>query len=137
MKQAIRPYLHFDENCKEAMQFYRSIFGGQLDMMQIKDAPDREQFPKDIDHQIMHASLRNDDFVLMASDMCGQGSLNQGNSMQLSLNCSDEKEINQLYQKLSEGGKITQELNEVFWGGLFAMVTDKFGVRWMLSFENK
>jgi len=119
------------------MEFYQSIFGGQLDMMQIKDAPDRELFPKDIDHQIMHASLRNDDFVLMASDMCGQGSLNRGNSAQLSLNCSSEKEINQLYQKLSEGGKITQELNEVFWGGLFAMVTDKFGVRWMLSLENK
>lgn len=137
MKQPIRPYLHFDENCKGAMEFYQSIFGGQLDMMQIKDAPDREQFPKGIDHQIMHASLRNDDFLLMASDMCGQGSPEQGNTMQLSLNCSDEKEIKQLYQKLSEGGKITQELNEVFWGGLFAMVTDKFGVRWMLSLENK
>lgn len=135
MKQPIRPYLHFDENCKEAMEFYQSIFGGQLDMMQIKDAPDKDQFPKGIDHQIMHASLRNDDFLLMASDMCGQGSADQGNSMQLSLDCSSEEEINQLYQKLSEGGKITQELNEVFWGGLFAMVTDKFGVRWMLSFE--
>ena len=137
MKQPIRPYLHFDENCKEAMQFYQSIFGGQLDMMQIKDAPDRELFPKDIDHQIMHASLRNGDFLLMASDMCGQGSPEQGNTMQLSLTCSSEEEINQLYQKLSEGGKITQELNEVFWGGLFAMVTDKFGVRWMLSLESK
>jgi len=89
----------------------------------------KDQFPEELHNQILHASLNNGDFDLMVSDMCGQGDLNQGNSLQLILNCSSEEEINNLYKKLSDGGHILQELKEEFWG------VDKFGVRWMLSFE--
>jgi PhnB protein len=138
MKKPIQPYLHFDEKCKEAMNFYQSLFGGELDVMEIGDSPTKEQFPKALHHQVLHASLTNGNFNIMASDMCGQGELNQGNSVQLSLDCYSEAEIKNLYEKLSEGGKILQELKEQFWGALFAMVIDKFGVRWMLSYdENK
>lgn len=133
MKQPIQPYLHFDNNCKEAMQFYQTVFGGDLEIMPINESPAKEDFPEEIRDQILHASLKNGEFAIMASDMCGQGELSQGNSVQLSLNCSSEKEIQTLYQKLSESGTLVQELGEVFWGGLFAMVIDKFGVRWMLS----
>jgi PhnB protein len=69
--------------------------------------------------------------------MCGQGPVLQGNSVKLSLNCSSEEEINQLYQKLSEQDQIISELKAEFWGDLFAMVIDKFGVRWMLSLKKK
>jgi PhnB protein len=135
MKQAIQPYLHFDDNCRDAMQFYQSLFGGELEIMPIFESPAKDQFPEELHNQILHASLSNGDFNLMASDMCGQGDLNQGNSVQLSLNCSSEEEINNLYKKLSDGGQILQELKEEFWGALFAMIVDKFGVRWMLSLE--
>jgi PhnB protein len=135
MKQAIQPYLHFDDNCRDAMQFYQSLFGGELEIMPISESPAKDQFPEELHNQILHASLSNGDFNLMASDMCGQGDLNQGNSVQLSLNCSSEEEINNLYKKLSDGGQILQELKEEFWGALFAMIVDKFGVRWMLSLE--
>jgi PhnB protein len=74
---------------------------------------------------------------MMASDMCGMGDLTQGNSVEISLTCSSEEEINRLYKQLSEGGRISQELQEQFWGELFAMVTDRFGVRWMLSFRKE
>ena len=135
MKKPVQPYLHFDENCREAMDFYQSLFGGYLELMPIGDSPAREQFPTDIHHQVLHASLRNGDFGLMASDMCGQGALIQGNSVQLSLDCSSEEEIRNLYEKLSEGGEILDDLKEQFWGALFAMVMDRYGVRWMLSYD--
>lgn len=135
MKQAIQPYLHFGENCKEAMQYYQSVFGGKLEIMPIGESPAKEHFPVEIHNQILHASLINGDFHLLASDMCGQGDLNQGNSVQMSLTCSSKEEIVMLYQQLSEGGKIIQSLEKQFWGSLFAMVIDKFGVRWMLSLD--
>ncbi|WMJ72366.1 VOC family protein [Cytophagaceae bacterium ABcell3] len=135
MKQAIQPYLHFDKKCKNAMAFYQEIFGGELELMTIAESPAKDQFPKDLHQEVLHASLYNDQFRMMASDMCGQGELHQGNNVQLSLNCSSKEEINNLFQRLSEGGKVVQELQEPFWGGLFAMLIDKFGVRWMLSLE--
>jgi PhnB protein len=73
----------------------------------------------------------------MASDMCGMGELKPGNSVDINLNCSSEEEINHLYKQLSEEGIILQELQPQFWGALFAMVADRFGVRWMLSLEQE
>lgn len=135
MKKPVQPYLHFDENCRETMQYYQSLFGGDLELMSIGESPSKDHFPKELHSQILHGNLYNGDFNIMASDMCGQGSLQQGNSVHLSLDCSSEDEINKLYQQLSEGGKVLQELGEQFWGALFAMVIDKFGVRWMLSYD--
>jgi PhnB protein len=135
MKTPIQPYIHFQDNCKEAMEFYQSLFGGNLELMPIGQSPAKDQFPEDLHNQIMHASLINGDFTIMASDMCGQGDLSRGNGVQLNLNCTTEEEIRELYQKLSENGKVLDDLKEQFWGALFAMVIDKFGVRWMLSYD--
>ncbi|GAO28887.1 VOC family protein [Geofilum rubicundum] len=137
MKKAIQPYLHFEDNCKEAMQFYQSIFGGELELMVVGESPAKEEFPIETHNQILHASLRNEEFSIMASDMCGQGPRTQGNTVQLNLDCSSEEEINDLYQQLSQEGQIVSELKEEFWGDLFAMVIDKFGVQWMMSLEIK
>ncbi|MBN1986015.1 MAG: VOC family protein [Prolixibacteraceae bacterium] len=135
MKQAAHPYFHFDGNCREAMNFYSELFGGKPEIMTIGESPAKEQFPKELYDQVLHSHLQNGDFMLMASDMCGMGELNQGNSVDISLTCSSEEEINRLYKQLSDGGKILQELQEQFWGDLFAMLSDQFGVRWMLSFS--
>lgn len=137
MINAIQPYLHFEDNCKDAMKFYHELFGGDLEIMKISDSPSKNDFPEKLHNQILHACLVNKDFNMMASDMCGQGDLKQGNSVQLNLNCSSEEEINQLYKSLAEGGKILSELKAEFWGALFAMVIDRFGVRWMLSYDKK
>ncbi len=135
MKQAIQPYVHFDDKCREAMHFYQSLFGGELEMMPIGDSPARSAFSEDMHDQILHSSLRHGEFALMGSDMCGQGTWQAGNTVELSLNCSTEEEINSLYGALSEGGTVLSELRKEFWGALFAMVVDRFGVRWMLSLE--
>jgi PhnB protein len=135
MKQAIQPYVHFNENCREAMQFYQSVFGGRLEIMSISESPAKNEFPEELHHQILHSTLIHSDFRIMASDMCGQGELIQGNSVQLSLDCTSEEEIHLLYKQLSENGTIINPLKEEFWGALFAMVIDRFGLRWMLSFE--
>ncbi len=137
MNQPLQPYLHFSDNCKDAMPFYHSLFGGELVLTRIGDSPAKDEFPVELHDQILHASVHNGDFYLMASDMCGHGELNQGNSVQLNINCISEEEINFLYEKLSENGKIVDPLKEQFWGALFAMVIDRFGVRWMLSYEKK
>ncbi|TCO05369.1 VOC family protein [Natronoflexus pectinivorans] len=70
MKQAIQPYLHFNDNCIEAMKFYQSIFDGELEVMTVGDSPAKEQFPKELYNQVMHASLTNENLNIMASDMC-------------------------------------------------------------------
>lgn len=137
MKNAAQPYLHFNEECKDAMEFYHQLFGGELELMPISESPAKDQFPKELHTQILHACIVNGEFNIMASDMCGQGELTQGNSVQLNLNCESKEEIEHLYQKLSENGTIIQKLEPQFWGSLFAMVVDKFGVRWMLSFDDK
>jgi PhnB protein len=136
MKKPAQPYLHFQDNCKEAMQFYQELFGGELEIMLIGQSPAKEHFPVNLHDQILHSTLSNGSFRIMASDMCGQGDLKQGNSVELSLDCDSKEEIEHLYQKLSEGGQVVQQLAPQFWGSLFAMVIDKFGVRWMLTLEN-
>lgn len=137
MKNPIQPYLHFDGNCRDAMGFYKSLFGGELNLMPISESPQKQDFANELQNEIMHSSLVNGDFMIMASDMCGMGKLIQGNSVQLNLNCSSSEEIKDLYEKLSDGGKILNELREEFWGSTFAMVIDRFGVRWMLSYDKK
>jgi PhnB protein len=135
MKNAIQPYLHFDEKCEEAMKHYQQLFGGELEIMPIGESPAKDQFPPEIHHQILHASLSNGEFKFMASDMCGMGVLTPGNAVQLSLDCDSMEEIETLFKQLSDGGQVIQKLEKQFWGSLFAMVVDKYGVRWMLSLD--
>jgi len=135
MKQAIQPYLHFNDNCREAMQFYQTLFGGELEIMTIADSPAKDEFPESLHYQIMHATLHHGDFRLMASDMCGQGEATPGNAIELSLDCENEAEIQTLYEQLSEGGTIISPLKKEFWGAYFAMVQDAYGIRWMLSLD--
>lgn len=135
MKNPAQPYLHFDDDCREAMTFYQQVFGGELHLMTIGESPVKHEFSKALHNQVLHGRLEHDGFVILASDMCGMGELKKGNGIQLSLNCSSENEIEDLYKKLAVGGKVLDELKEQFWGALFAMVMDRFGTRWMLSLE--
>jgi len=115
MKKAIQPYLYFDDNCKEAMQLYHSIFGGELGLMVVGESPAKDEFPVETHQHILHSTLRNEDFVIMASDMCGMGSRTQGNTVKLHLECSSEDEIHRLFQSLSKEGQIVSEIKEEFW----------------------
>ncbi len=86
-------------------------------------------------HHIMHSTLVKDDLLLMASDMIGPEGYIKGNDVALSVNCNSENEIKTYFIKLSQGGKILDDLKEQFWGAMFGVVTDKYGVRWMFNYD--
>ncbi|MDF2430582.1 MAG: PhnB protein [Mucilaginibacter sp.] len=128
----INAYINFNGKCREAMTFYQECLGGNLVLQPIEGSPIESQCPASMKTHIMHSSLTKDSLILMASDMTGPGGYIYGNSIVLSLNCSSEEEINTFYSKLSEGGEIVDPLKVQFWGALFGVFDDKFGIRWML-----
>lgn len=131
----INVYLIFDGNCEEAMTFYKECLGGELAINRVEGSPMEAQCPPEMKNKIMHANLVNGGIVLMASDALMPGKYIKGTDSSVSLNCSSEEEINTFFTKLSAGGQITLPLQEQFWGALFGMFTDKFGVDWMLNFD--
>jgi PhnB protein len=134
----INAYLTFEGNCREAMTFYHQCLGGDLEIIPFEGSPMADKMPKEMLQQVMHANIRKDRLVLMASDGGGmKGNLIKGNTINLSLHCSSDDEIEDFFSKLSEGGKITMPLSDQFWGAKFGMLTDKFGMDWMLNYDKK
>ena len=136
----INAYLTFDGNCREAMTFYQECFGGELTIQTVAESPMTEQTPEAEKDKVMHANLTKGDLVLMAADMiehegAGNERVVRGNAITLSLDCSSEDEINMFFSNLSAGGQVTMPLAEQFWGATFGMLTDKFGLNWMLNYD--
>jgi PhnB protein len=130
----LNPYLTFNGNCKEAMSFYKDIFGGELSLMTAGESPAASQMPPKYHNSIMHSSLKTDDFEIMATDMV-PGDFIEGNSVHMSLICKTEKEIHSLFEKLSAGGKVNHPIGQMFFG-LIGDLTDKFGKNWVLEFDS-
>lgn len=133
MKQIIT-YLTFNGNCREAMNFYKDCLGGELTFQTIGDSPMADRIPKQMQHNILHATLIKDGITLMASDMVGDNGLIKGNAVSLMLNCSSEDEIRAWYSNLSADGQATHPIENTFWGALFGGLTDKFGTYWLLNY---
>ena len=93
----INAYLSFNGNCREAMNFYKECFGGELTLQTVEGSPMEDQFPETEKKKILHASLKNEDLVLLGSDVAGSGGLVKGNTISLSLNCSSESEIKSFF----------------------------------------
>ena len=83
----------------------------------------------------MHTSFKADGIYLLASDFPSNQSIITGNNVSLSINFSDEKEEETVFNNLSAGGKVTMPLQDTFWGARFGMLTDKFGINWMVNCE--
>jgi PhnB protein len=137
MMTQLSPYLNFNGNCREAMTFYHSFLGGDLDLQIVEGSPFEAQLPPSMKHLIYHATLAKGPLILMASDMVGPDGFRQGNTISLTLNCASESEINDYYNRLIVDGKVSHALSEMFWGAIFATVTDRFGVIWMLNYDLK
>ena len=133
----INAYLNFSGNCREALSFYKDSLGGELSLQTVEGSPMEAGCPGAMKHQILHGSLTKNGLILMGSDMVGPEGLIQGNNMSLSLSCSSEKEINHFFSALSAGGKVIEPLKLQFWGAMFGVLTDKFGIRWMLTYDEK
>lgn len=142
---SVNVYLNFNGNCEEAFNFYKSNFGGDFAYIgRFKDMPHEEgspALPKEMENKIMHVSLPiSKDTVLMGSDTGGEWapSFVQGNNFAVSISADSKEEADRLFNGLSKGGKVTMPMNKTFWGDYFGMFEDKFGINWMVSFnENK
>jgi PhnB protein len=130
----LNPYLNFNDNCLEAMNFYKDCLGGELTVVTVGESAMADQMPPQLKDAVLHATLKNGEAVIMASDM-RRGELTDGNTVQLCMVCKTEDEINAYFSRLSTGGKITQPLNDMPWGSRLGTLTDKFGKLWMLEYD--
>ncbi len=132
-------YLHFNGNCKEAMAFYADVLGGEITMlMQFKDAPEEvcKSIPKEAMELTMHCTLEARGFSVLGSDFLNEKeAFTKGNNFAVSINAEDEAEAVAVFNGFAQGGTILMPFEEVFWGGKFGMLQDKFGVQWMISLE--
>jgi len=134
MKQ-INSYLTFNGNCREAMTFYQTCFGGTLNFMTIGESPMSEQMPVKMRDCIMHSTLIFENISIMATDMTGKNGLQKGNAVSIMLDCSSEMEIKEIFAKLSADGNIDHPLENTFFGAILANITDKYGICWVLHFD--
>ncbi|WP_294818322.1 VOC family protein [uncultured Flavobacterium sp.] len=133
-------YLNFNGNCEEAFNFYKSVFGGDFTYMgRFGDMPESDDYkvPDSDRDKIMHVSLPIGKSVLMGSDTGGEWApaFKQGNNFSISVTAGSKEEADTLFAALAEGGNITMPLENTFWGDYFGMLTDKFGINWMMSYN--
>jgi len=134
MTVILNPYIGFNGNAKEAMEFYKNVFGGELTMSTFKEGMPTGSTPEQ-ENLIMQAMLKTDNgLTLMGSDAMDTKSESRI-SISLSSGSDDEEVMKGYWEKLSEGGKVNQPLEKAPWGDTFGMVTDKFGVDWMVNIE--
>jgi PhnB protein len=131
MASRLNPYISFDDSARQAMEFYRDVFGGNLTMNTFGefgqgDSPDADK--------IMHSQLETDmGFTLMASDTPAGMQRNPGDTITISLSGDDADSLRGYWEKLSDGGTVTMPLEKQMWGDEFGMCTDKFGIPWMVN----
>jgi PhnB protein len=130
------PYIAFNNQCREAFEFYEKCFGGKIvAMIGYADTPAKEHMPADTGARIMHARLVLGDQVLMGCDAHPGMSYDgiRGNDVAVQVETPEEAE--RLFAALSEGGTVQMPIGETFWSLRFAMLTDRFGVPWMINCE--
>jgi PhnB protein len=141
----VSTYLNFTNNTEEAFNYYKSIFGGEFvgGINRFRDMPPMEGMPPLAEQDknlILHVELQIlGGHRLMGSDApASMGfTVNKGNNVYISLHADTRKETERLFKPLSEGGQVTMELADMFWGSYYGSCTDKFGVQWMFNCDEK
>ncbi|MBI2106283.1 VOC family protein [Candidatus Woesearchaeota archaeon] len=135
----IEPYLIFDGNCEEAFNFYKEVFGNEfLTISKFKDAPQEGMELNEEDKKrIMHVSLPiGNETMLMGSDTPKQTEgTTFGDNISLSIQANSENEATNIFNRLSDGGRIKMQLAKTFWNAYFGMCIDKFGIHWMINYS--
>ncbi|MEK6910425.1 MAG: VOC family protein [Nanoarchaeota archaeon] len=133
----LNPFLRFNDGaCREAMEFYKECFDGKLTFMTIGESPMAKDMSADKQHYIMHSELKKEGLLLQGSDMMRDTAI-IGDNVGITINCESEHEIKTIFAKLSVDGEVFCQLGEAFWGALFGVVTDKYGIEWMLNYPKK
>lgn len=136
MQARLNPYLSFRDSSREALEFYRSVFGGGLHFSTFKEFH-ASQDPSE-DDKIMHGMLEGPNgLALMASDTPNSMELSPGSNISISLSGDDEAELRGYWEKLSAGATIVMPLESAPWGDMFGLLTDKFGVAWMVNIAGR
>lgn len=138
--KSINPYLNFAGNTEEAFNFYKKVFGGDFlgDIYRFKDTPGTEKLSAMEKEKIMHVALpMGTSNMIMATDALESmgHKLSFGNNFYISIDSESKDEADKIFIGLSEGGKVESPMKDEFWGSYFGMITDKFGVQWMISYS--
>jgi PhnB protein len=134
---SVQPYLFFNGRCEEALEFYRSAVGAEVEMLsRFKDAPEQSMTRPGTENKVMHASFRIGETLLMASDGRCDG-VPRFEGFSLSVVVPNEEEAEKVFKALSDGGTTTMPLAKTFWAPKFGMLEDRFGVGWMVSVQHK
>ncbi len=129
----LTPYILFDGNCHQGMEFYKSCFGGELTSMKVKDSPAKDSLPAVQQEKIINARLKSGNVEISASDWLRLDRTGiRGNTVCLYLSGGTFQELKALFEKLSEEAEVTDPLKETF-HGVYGALNDKFGVRWMFQ----
>jgi PhnB protein len=136
----VQPYLFFDGRCEEAVEFYQRAIGAKLEMLmrfnESPDPPPPDVLPPGSGEKIMHASLRIGESIVMVSDgRCTGRQDFQG--FALSLAVATQAEAERLFAALADGGRVEMPLQKTFWAERFGMLSDRFGVAWMVNYEGR
>jgi PhnB protein len=134
-KVSLDPYLFFDGACREAMEFYKGVFGGDLQVQTYGEVPGDTPGKEQMKGKVIHASLRGGDANLMASDTHDK-TLGKG-KIELSISGEDEPKLRKIFDGLSAGGQVSSPLKKEFWGDTFGSLTDKYGIGWMVNINAK
>ncbi len=135
MNDWLVPYLVFNGNCEEAVNFYQAALGGESQILHFGDAPPNPAFPvpEHVKNLVMHAELRKDGHVIRFSDTFPNSPYNAGNNISFSLEFDTKETTQSTFEVLSKDGTIEMELQETFFSPLYGKFTDKFGVIWQVS----
>jgi PhnB protein len=134
----VQPYVFFDGKCEEALEFYKGAIGAKVDMMmRFSESPEKPQpgmVPPGSENKVMHAAFKVGDTQIMASDgHCAGKPSFQG--FALSINAANDAEADKLFNAVGKGGQVQMPLGKTFFASRFGMVTDRFGVLWMVLSE--
>jgi len=130
-------YLLFDGSCKQAMEFYKSCFGGELNLVKVGESPAKDYMPAAMHDRVVNARLKSGSIDISASDwLMPNRTPVRGNTVCLYLSGGTKQELKIVFDKLSEGADVTDPLKEQF-HGLYGALNDKFGVRWMFQTSSK
>jgi PhnB protein len=129
----ISPYLFFYGRTEEAMKFYQSALGGELDISRNSDSPMGADVSAAWKDKVMHSTLKGDGFDIMASDGREGSPQEKESNISLAIGLADEAKAKEVFDKLSAGGNVTMPLEKMFWGALFGQFTDQYGIDWMIN----
>ncbi|MFE6995829.1 VOC family protein [Microbacterium sp. NPDC057659] len=131
----LNPYLSFRDNAREAMTFYQSVLGGKLDLVEFSSFPQMPQDPGDA-NKIMHSWLATEDGMVLAGSDTPKGmEYQEPQGISVSVSTQDDDRAQAIWDGLADGGTVGIPFESAPWGGRFGMVTDRYGISWMLSVD--